>query len=123
MIAATRQGRVHRCMVFEMEFCYSLYKKTTRTFEHRGEAWRVLALQRYNLFPNRQNISRGKSGKGSFSLLFLSFGRNVETGDEDDGGKRLLNDVNQALAYIPAVFSLLFVSVCQPLIIVCRISL
>ena len=30
--------------------------KTTRTFEHRGEAWRVLAMQRYELFPNLPSL-------------------------------------------------------------------
>ena len=44
-------------MVSEMELCCSLYiNKTTRTFEHRWEAWRVLVLQKYEEFPNLQRI-------------------------------------------------------------------
>ena len=38
-------------MVSGMGFCYSSYKnKTTRTFEHRGEAWRVLVGAKVVLF-------------------------------------------------------------------------
>ena len=45
-----------------------IYKKTTRTFEHRWEAWRVLAMQRYeDLFI----LANFLKEKGSFGIPFL----------------------------------------------------
>ena len=36
-----------------------MYKnKTTRTFEHRGEAWRVLVLQKYKVYLKQPNFYR-----------------------------------------------------------------
>ena len=53
--SSNRRGRVNWCMFSEKGFCLpSEYKKTTRTFEHRWEAWRVLALQKYKHFSTPQ---------------------------------------------------------------------
>lgn len=50
--------------------------KTTRTFEHRGEAWRVLVVQRYELFPNLPNLLLKNGVIPNFLLVFLSqFGK------------------------------------------------
>ena len=46
--------------------------KTTRTFEHRGEAWRVLAMQRYELFPNIPSLLLKIGVIPNFLLVFLS---------------------------------------------------
>ena len=46
--------------------------KTTRTFEHRGEAWRVLAMQRYELFPNIPSLLLKNGVVLNFLLVFLS---------------------------------------------------
>ena len=51
-------------------------EKTTRTFEHRGEAWRVLVVQRYELFPNLPNLLLKNGVIPNFLLVFLSqFGK------------------------------------------------
>ena len=47
-------------------------EKTTRTFEHRGEAWRVLAMQRYELFPNIPSLLLKIGVIPNFLLVFLS---------------------------------------------------
>ena len=48
-------------MVSGMGFCCSSYKnKTTRTFEHRGEAWRVLVGAKVVLFIESTKLFDGK---------------------------------------------------------------
>ena len=47
-------------------------EKTTRTFEHRGEAWRVLAMQRYELFPNLPSLLLKNGVVLNFLFVFLS---------------------------------------------------
>ena len=47
-------------------------EKTTRTFEHSGEAWRVLAMQRYILFPNLPSLLLKNGVVLNFLLVFLS---------------------------------------------------
>ena len=46
--------------------------KTTRTFEHRREAWRVLAVQRYEFFPDLPNLLLKIGAIPNFLLVFLS---------------------------------------------------
>ena len=43
-------------MSYKMSRKNWIVAETTRTFEHRGEAWRVLAMQRYELFPNLPSL-------------------------------------------------------------------
>ena len=51
LTARDRQGRANWYTTSEMGFCYSLYKNTTtRTFEHRGEAWWVLVGAKLQIF-------------------------------------------------------------------------
>ena len=55
-----RLGSIGR-MASEMGFCCSSYKnKTTRTFEHRGEAWRVLVDAKVVLFIESIKLFDGK---------------------------------------------------------------
>ena len=55
-----RLGSIGR-MVSGMGFCCSSYKnKTTRTFEHRGEAWRVLVGAKVVLFIESTKLFDGK---------------------------------------------------------------
>ena len=55
-----------------MEFHCSLYKnKTTRTFEHRGEAWRGLTMQRFCFYLEQPNFLKKKVLRANF-LAVLS---------------------------------------------------
>ena len=59
-------------MVSGMGFCCSSYKnKTTRTFEHRGEAWRVLVGAKIVLFIESAKLFDGKL---FFDIDFVAFG-------------------------------------------------
>ena len=61
-------------MVSGMGFCCSSYKnKTTRTFEHRGEAWRVLVGAKVVLFIESIKLFDGKLFLTSILLLMLYF--------------------------------------------------
>ena len=54
-----------------MGFCCSSYKnKTTRTFEHRGEAWRVLVGAKVVLFIESTKLFDGKL---FFDIDFFAF--------------------------------------------------
>ena len=54
-----------------MGFCCSSYKnKTTRTFEHRGEAWRVLVGAKVVLFIESTKLF---DGNRCLSVDFVSF--------------------------------------------------
>ena len=54
-------------------FCCSSYKnKTTRTFEHRGEAWRVLVGAKVVLFIESSKLFDGKSFFDVDFVVFLS---------------------------------------------------
>ena len=58
-------------MVSGMGFCCSSYKnKTTRTFEHRGEAWRVLVGAKVVLFIESIKLFDGKL---FFDIDFVAF--------------------------------------------------
>ena len=58
-------------MVSGMGFCCSSYKnKTTRTFEHRGEAWRVLVGTKVVLFIESTKLFDGKL---FFDIDFVAF--------------------------------------------------
>ena len=58
-------------MVSRMGFCCSSYKnKTTRTFEHRGEAWRVLVGAKVVLFIESTKLFDGKL---FFDIDFVAF--------------------------------------------------
>ena len=68
-----RLGSIGR-MVSGMGFCCSSYKnKTTRTFEHRGEAWRVLVGAKVVLFIESIKLFDGKLFLTSILLLMLYF--------------------------------------------------
>ena len=58
-------------MVSGMGFCCSSYKnKTTRTFEHRGEAWRVLVGAKTVHFIESTKLFDGKL---FFDIDFVAF--------------------------------------------------
>ena len=58
-------------MVSGMGFCCSSYKnKTTRTFEHRGEAWRVLVGAKVVLFIESTKLF---DGNRCLSVDFVAF--------------------------------------------------
>jgi hypothetical protein len=60
-------------MVSGMGFCCSSYKnKTTRTFEHRGEAWRVLVGAKVVLFIESTKLFDGKLFFDIDFVVFLS---------------------------------------------------
>ena len=66
-------------MVSGMGFCCSSYKnKTTRTFEHRGEAWRVLVGAKIVHFIESTKLFDGKSFfERRFCCFSISYERAV----------------------------------------------